>query len=78
MADVQRVQDLVKAIATTLEAYPEDYSASELLSTFATMFLATARVIKEKAPDAQEGILHIVQHIQLQLVDVPTDKLKIN
>ncbi len=78
MADVERVKDLVQVVATAIEAYPEDYSASELLSTFATMFLATARVIKERVPEAQEGILNILQHIQLQLVEVPTDKLKIN
>ena len=78
MADVERVKDLVGVVATALEAYPEDYSASELLSTFATMFLATARVILARAPEGAEGINAILQHIQLQLVDVPTDKLKIN
>ena len=78
MADVQRVKDLVNVVATALETYPDDYSASELLSTFATMFLATARVIKERVPEAQEGIMNILQHIQLQLVEVPTDKSKIN
>ena len=78
MADVERVKDLVQVVATAIEAYPEDYSASELLSTFATMFLSTSRVIIERAPEAREGIIGIVQHIQLQLVEVPTDKLKIN
>ena len=43
MTDVERVKDLVQVVATAVEAYPEDYSASELLSTFATMFLATYR-----------------------------------
>ena len=78
MADVERVKDLVQVVATAIEAYPEDYSASELLSTFATMFLATARVIKAKAPEAQEGIMNILQHIELQLIDVPLDKMKVH
>ena len=78
MADVERVKDLVQVVATAIEAYPEDYSASELLSTFATMFLATARVIKAKAPEAQEGIMNILQHIELQLLDVPLDKMKVH
>lgn len=78
MADVERVKDLVNVVATALEAYPEDYSASELLSTFATMFLATSRVILARAPEAVDGINGILQHIQLQLIEVPTDKKKIN
>ena len=78
MADVQRVKDLVNVVATALETYPDDYSASELLSTFATMFLATARIIKAKAPEAQEGIMNILQHIELQLLDVPLDKMKVH
>ena len=78
MADVERVKDLVQVVATAIEAYPADYSASELLSTFATMFLATARVIKERVPEAQEGILNILQHIELQLLDVPLDKMKVH
>ena len=78
MADVERVKDLVQVVARAIEVYPADYSASELLSTFATMFLATARVIKAKAPEAQEGIMNILQHIQLQLLDVPLDKMKVH
>jgi hypothetical protein len=78
MAQVEKVKELIGVLADALTAYPGEYSASELLSTFATMFLSTSRVIMDKAPEAREGIIGIVQHIQLQLVDVPTDKLKIN
>ena len=78
MADVQRVKDLVNVVATALEAYPDDYSAFELLSTFATMFLATARVILARAPEGAEGINAILQHIQLQLIEVPIDKKKVH
>ena len=78
MAEVQRVKELVKVMATALETYPEDYSASELLSTFATMFLSTARVILTNVPEAHSGINAILQHIQLQIMPIPTDPKKIH
>ena len=77
MADVERVKDLVQVVATAIEAYPADYSASELLSTFATMFLSTARVILTNVPEAHSGINAILQHIQLQIMPIPTDPKKI-
>lgn len=78
MAEAQRVKDLVNVVAIALESYPEDYSASELLSTFATMFLATSRVILARAPEAQSGIEAILQHIQLQILPVTTDPKKVH
>ena len=78
MAEVQRVKELVNVMATALKAYPEDYSASELLSAFATMFLSTARVILTNVPEAHSGINAILQHIQLQIMPIPTDPKKIH
>jgi hypothetical protein len=78
MADVERVKDLIGCMTDALTSFEKDYSASELLSAQATLFVRTAEVIIDRASGAREGIIAIVQHMQLQLTDVPTDRLKIN
>lgn len=77
MADVKTVKDLVSYVGDALAAYPEEYSASDLLSTFATLLTATARVIIDKAPSARLGVVGIVQHLLLIFTEV-TDPKKVH
>jgi hypothetical protein len=78
MADVERVKDMVALMGGALAECHLDYTASEVLSAEATLFLTTARVIIERAPEAREGIIAMIQHMLLTLTETPIDKKLIN
>ena len=77
MADIEIVKDMIECMGDALAAFKKDYTVSELLSAEATLFLTTARVCIEKAPEARAGIEAMIQHMLLSIMDV-NDKTTVN
>ena len=67
--DVERVKDLAECMSEALAAFPKDFSVAELLSAEATLFTSTARVAIDKSPLCRDGIIAVVQHMLLVLMD---------
>jgi hypothetical protein len=78
MANVERVKDMVALMGDALAECNLDYTVSEVLSAEATLLLTTARVIIERAPEAREGVVAMIQHMLLTLTETPIDKKLIN